>query len=247
MIHLGRSLRRLSLVCVAAVPLVAIGLSGAASASATREGTVLVVSGDNIYKTLSGGELATVFSLSLPKKAACPGDTMHDDWRYSTFFIPSTVDPGSLRFSMTGPANPGHDARISLYEVVDKPFLNKFLEPNDTSGKPGTIPPFPAFYFGKLPFDYLPSGTYLMGVACSDGNGTTRTYWDTQIEVSSSASAMTWKVVADQPKVLPSANRLGLVVWLSVIGAVLLVLAIAIWVSPWPRPKPDSEEHGEAS
>ena len=234
-----RTICRVAVFGAVLVPFVASTLAGAASATAQRQGTVLVVSGDNIYKTLSGGELATVFSLSLPKDAACPGDTMHDDWRYSTFFIPSTVDPGSLRFSMTGPANPEQDARISLYEIVDKPFLNKFLEPNDTSGRPGTVPPFPAFYFGKLPFDYLPSGTYLMGVACSDGNGTTRTYWDTRIEVSSSPTAMSWKVLPAQPKSLPAPNRRNLVVWLGAIGGALLVLAIAIWLSPWPRRKPD--------
>ena len=237
--------RTVSVLCraaLAALVVVPVGLAampGGASASAKREGTVLVVSGKNIYKTLSGGELATEFSLSLPADASCGGDTMHDDWRYSTFLVPSNVDPSSLRFSMTGPFNPQHDPRISLYRTDDRPFLNKFLEPNETAGKPGKIPPFPAFYFGKLPYDYLPSGTYLMGVACNDGQGTTRTYWDTQIQVTSSSTAMSWKVLPAQPKSLPAPNRRNLVVWLGAIGGALLVLAIAIWLSPWPRRQPD--------
>lgn len=199
--------------------------------AALREGSVIVVDAGDTRKTVSRGSHATPFSIRLPEGATCPGDSMHDDWRVQTFLVPITEDPGALTYTVavTGPDGPKDDARVSLYSTEGRPYVQQLLGANTAPGQPGEIPDLPALSFKRLPVDYLPTGDYRMGVACTDFEAKTATYWDTSVRITSSADAMTWTVIAEQPQTGDSSNGRWLSVLLVVLGAGLFGLAVVIW------------------
>jgi len=219
-------------VClVAAAVLLSLGMSATRADAAAREGTIIVVDASDTRRVLSDGEHGTAFSIRLPDDATCPGDSMHDDWRVQTFFVPATDDPGALTYTVavTGPDGPKDDARVSLYSTEGRPYVQQLLGANAAAGQPGEIPEFPALSFRRLPIDYLPTGDYLMGVACTDAESKTGTYWDTNVHVDSSPNSMRWTVTAAQPK---AGNGLGgrpLVIVLVVLGLVLVAAAVVLW------------------
>ena len=208
------------------------GVGGHSAVAATRAGQVVIVSSTNLLDPIDSGSHATSFSLRLPPDSTCPGDSMNDDWRLQTFVVPSSDDPGELTYYVTGPAGPEDDARVSLYTTEGRPFVDELLGANARPGLPGEIPQFPPLSFKRLPVDYLPTGSYLLGVACTDRDGRTQKYWDTTIELTASAASMEWRVVSEQPGSLGRGSRTGLVVLFTVLGVVLLLVAIVIWRRP---------------
>lgn len=221
------------------------GASTRAAEAASRAGQVVVVSAENSLQPEEAGEHTSTFSLRLPEGATCPGDSRNDDWRIQTFFVPTTDDPGSLTYYVTGPAGPEDDRRVSLYTVDGRPFVDELLAANARPGMPGEIPAFPAMSFKRLPVDYLPSGSYLLGVACTDRDGRTQKYWDTQVDVFQAPGAMNWRVTAQQPESLGEASRRWLVPVLIAAGAVLLAAAVLLWRSARTGQHHDEEAVGE--
>lgn len=222
---------RMRCAVVAVTAAVTVGFILTVANGATREGAAVVVDAADTRKSVSAGDHDTAFTLRLPTGATCPGDSMNDDWRVQTFVIPATDDPGMLTYTVavTGPDGPKDDARVALYSTEGRPYVHQMLGANAEPGHPGEIPMLPAFSFKRLPIDYLPTGEYLMGVACTDYASATQTYWATSIHINSSPTAMTWTVTAEQPASSGGSGSTFAVVLLVVLGAGLLGVAVVLW------------------
>lgn len=216
----------LSMTCA---PLATFALGARPSDAASDAGQVVVVSATDVRNPIEFGEHTTTFAIRVPDGAQCPGDSMNDDWRLQTFFVPSSDDPAELTYFVTGPAGPEDDRRISLYTAEGRPYVDELLPANDRPGLPAEIPAFPPMSFKRLPVDYLPSGSYLLGVACTDRAGKTQRYWDTSVEVLSGPGTMQWRITAPQPKALGSSTQPWLVPVLVVAGVLLFVAAVVLW------------------
>jgi len=199
------------------------------SDAASDAGQVVVVSATDLRNPIESGEHTTTFTIRVPDGAECPGDSMNDDWRLQTFFVPSSDDPAELTYYVTGPAGPEDDRRVSLYTADGRPYVDELLPANDRPGLPAEIPTFPPMSFKRLPVDYLPTGSYLLGVACTDRAGRTQRYWDTSVDVLSGPGIMQWRVTAAQPNSPGSSTRLWSVPVLVVAGVLLLLVAIVLW------------------
>ena len=202
--------------------------AGTAVAAARRSGDAEAVQANNRLRPFTEGTHESAFSLRLPRGATCPGDSMNDDWRVQSFVVPSTDDPGSLRYMVTGPEGPENDARVAIYTSEGRPYMNQLLGANSTPGQPGQIIESPSFSFKRLPIDYLPSGEYRMGVACTDGKGATAQYWDTLISIESSPTTMQWKVLQKAENLDKRSNTLWIV--LAVVCVLVLVGSVATFV-----------------
>ena len=112
-----RTVRRLvALVAVMATLVLQMQFAARpASAAASRSGDAEAVQANNRLRPFTEGTHESAFSLRLPRGATCPGDSMNDDWRVQSFVVPSTDDPGALRYMVTGPEGPENDARVAIY------------------------------------------------------------------------------------------------------------------------------------
>lgn len=213
---------RVSVVSLLALAATLLFPAAFAHAAGKREGDVVVVNALHRLKPLSEGSHDTAFSLRLPTGATCPGDSMNDDWRVQTFVIPSNEDPGALRYAVTGPEGPEHDARVSLYTTEGRPYVNQLLGANTAPGQPGQIVELPPFSFKRLPVDYLPSGTYRVGIACTDYQSVTAKYWDTLVQLTASPKAMHWTAL-NTPNATSAAGISTVWIVVIVAGAVVLL------------------------
>ena len=173
--------------------------------SPSDKGDVVIVDGSG--QPLTGAGSATIFSLRLPAGAACPGDSMHDQWRVQSFLVPTTVDIGTLEYNVIGPEG---DAQFALYTTADRPFTDQNLLPNAESGAPGIIAGLPTFYFAKFPVGILPAGTYRAGIACTLFRETA-IYWDTELVVTTSPddepAQFVWSLAGTPPNLDPSSEE----------------------------------------
>ena len=207
----GRRLPHVLVLGIMAV-LVPLATGHSAVAAATRSGDAEVVEAANRLRPVTAGTHESPFSIRLPQGATCPGDSMNDDWRVQTFVVPSTDDPGSLRYMVTGPEGPKDDARVALYTTEGRPYVNQLLGANSAPGQPGQIIELPAMSFRRLPIDYLPTGEYRVGVACTDYQGVTAMYWDTTILIESAPDAMSWKVLKTARNLDKGSNTIWIIV-----------------------------------
>ncbi|CAB4701300.1 MAG: hypothetical protein F2934_10325 [Actinobacteria bacterium] len=202
--------------------------AGTAVAAARRSGDAEAVQAKNRLRPFIEGTHESAFSLRLPRGATCPGDSMNDDWRVQSFVVPSTDDPGSLRYMVTGPEGPENDARVALYTSEGRPYMNQLLGANSEPGQPAQIIELPSFSFKRLPINYLPSGEYRMGVACTDGKGVTAQYWDTLISIESSPTTMQWRTLQKAENLDKRSNTLWIV--LAVVCVLVLIVSVATFV-----------------
>ena len=225
-----QTIRRLfaALALLAALPVAVQIPVGTAVAAARRSGDAEAVQANNRLRPFTAGTHESPFSLRLPRGATCPGDSMNDDWRVQSFVVPSTDDPGTLRYMVTGPEGPENDARVAIYTSEGRPYMNQLLGANSTPGQPGQIIELPSFSFKRLPIDYLPSGEYRMGVACTDGKGVTAQYWDTLISIESSPTSMQWTVLQKAKNLDKRSNTLWIV--LAVVCVLVLIGSVATFV-----------------
>jgi hypothetical protein len=144
---------------------------------------------------LAGGVSSTVFTLTVPDGAVCPGDSANDQWRLQSFVVPATVDPAELTF---GGNDPVGDGNWSLYGASTSPYVDELTEPNTMPGQPGRIPSIPALSFAVFPPDTLPDGEYRIGLACTLLREPA-IFWDTRLEVVSDPDdepgRMRWSVI----------------------------------------------------
>ncbi len=204
------SARRLSPRLVAGLAvMISFGLDATATWATVgppiHGGNVVVVEAENRTKAITNAKSATRFTLQLPADAKCPGDSAHDQWRFQTFIVPASVDPGTLDYGVIGPQ--GKD-QFALYGVNTNPVVDSLLQQNQAAGQPGVIPPIDPLSFAVFPPGTLPSGHYRLGVACTLARKTS-TYWDTEVVLTATPSdkpgQLIWRL-ASAPEVQPASN-----------------------------------------
>jgi hypothetical protein len=224
-----------TIVALVVVALVVVGVP-ASSVLATSAPTVdAPVDGGDVSVVdyyapedeLAGGVSSTVFTLTVPDGAVCPGDSANDQWRLQSFIVPATVDPAELTF---GGNDPVGDGNWSLYRASTSPFVDELTEPNTAAGQPGRISSTPALSFAVFPPTTLPDGEYRIGLACTLLRQPA-IFWDTRLEVVSDPrdepGQMRWSILdapatakvaiaASDPRVFP---RVMLAVSLVVLAA----------------------------
>ena len=147
------------------------------SITAQRAGDVSLVDADRRGAVLSKGGSTTEFSLSLPGKATCPGDSRNDNWRVQTFIVPADVDPGSIQY---GPNGPTGTHQWAFHDTVTSPVIEGLLVPNEQPGAEARVDTFPPMSFRVFPVGEIPPGSYRAGAACT-WFGATGPYWDTEM------------------------------------------------------------------
>lgn len=192
-------------------------------------GSVVVV--DERGSALSAGGSADLFTLRLPRGAACPGDSAFDQWRVQTFLVPVVDDPATLRYAVIGPDGAN---RYSLRNPNTSPYIHQLTRSNSAPGAPGAIDPLPYFSLDVFEPGALPAGRYRMGVACTYFRETA-SYWDVEIAISAdatdSAAGFRWTVVdAPAGAIVAGSTRSGTDAALLGI-AVLAVLIVVFRVS----------------
>lgn len=196
-----------------------------APAKEGRVGDATIVKEDS-SSGLAGGGSATSFGLKLPDGAACPGDSLNDDWRVSSFIVPETDDPGTFTFAAT---KPDGDGRYALYTLDTRSYVNRFTTMAESPGGPGPIDEVPVFNLGLYTGGRLAEGNYRIGLACTLYNDVYR-YWDTQIVVtavpSDQPAQLTWKLASGGSQ--GSDNSSFLFVPFVIVGAVVVLIAVLI-------------------
>lgn len=194
------------------------------SVLAARSGDVTVVDGDHADRPLTKGGSATEFNLRLPAGAECPGDSEHDDWRVQTFIVPADVDPGTLQYTVIGPAGLH---QYAIYDKYTQPIVDQNLIANDTAGSPARIDSFFPMSFAVFPPGEIPPGNYRMGVACT-WFGATADYWDTELVVSETPddqpAQLSWRL-ASAAADAPTSNGHSTRSWLA--PTIVTLLAVA--------------------
>jgi hypothetical protein len=213
-------------IAAAMVVVAAMSMAGSAVAAGTREGDVTIVDIEGSYGALQHGGSATLWTLRLPDNAACPGDSMHEDWRIQTFLVPASVETTTLRYDAQKPQGTG---KWPLYTDTTHPLTQVMLRPNDAAGKPGYVDAFPPMSFGVFPPGTLKDGTYKMGVACTYFRETAKV-WDTQIVITSSAGdkpgGFVWRLASAPASSTSNSSSLP---WLAIAaGSVVVVIVVLL-------------------
>jgi hypothetical protein len=159
-----------------------------------RSGDVVIIDAGNRQKDLGRGVSDTKWSLRLPDGAACPGDSMHDEWRVQSFIVPAAVDPATLTYESTKPAG---DLHFALYDYRTHPFVQQLTRANDVAGQPGIIGDIPTLSFAVFPPGTLPPGNYRIGIACTLARRTAQ-YWDAAVVLAADPAdqpgQLTWRL-----------------------------------------------------
>lgn len=201
-------------------------LTTPAAAADRRAGSVTVMKAEDPGTTRQSGVAGDRFILKLPVRAACPGDSLNDDYRIQTFIVPAADDPGSLVYESVKPAG---DGRWALHNQWGSRWVQKMTSPNSSAGAPGLIDEFPLVTLGYFSPGQLPTGTYRVGVACTFENATTR-YWDARMDITAGEAGgpLSWTVLDQAPYSAP--NGPG---WLGpfvvALAGFLLLFAGAYW------------------
>ncbi|MGH9084410.1 MAG: hypothetical protein ACRDYW_03060 [Acidimicrobiales bacterium] len=222
MIHDPATRRRARLVTRAAAigsavmcAITAFGVSPSgvpAAGAATSGGALTVITPDDgtpgAGSPITSGDDTTPFSLRPPSGGACTGDTATDGYFLQSFIVPVAVDPASLTFDAAGPLPQGigTDLRQPLLDVNGSPFVDKptLANPGSPRPKPGEIVDVPAFDFALFPDGSVPTGSYVIGLACTKGPAAPQQldrYFTASLDVVTDPAdpgAFTWSVAAGQ-------------------------------------------------
>lgn len=161
-------------------------------------GSVVITMPDNPARPIVSGDSNSVFSLTIPDGASCPGDTFYDDWRVQSFIIPAADDPGALRYGIIWPEG---DGLRSLYSAATMPYSQIVTGRGDGAGQPGPVVQPGPMTFSIYEAGLFPAGRYRIGLACTKYRETAA-YWDTEIVIEDDSEVQpggfTWSV-ADNP------------------------------------------------
>lgn len=202
--------------------LIAIVLTSVASwspaAYAVPGGVATVYKSDGSAPLNSGGS-ATLYGLALPKGARCPGDSAHPPYYHVfSYLVPQGTDPGTVSYKTTVPSKGlGLIAAGSYYGAINTArdtgqIINL---PNNFSWTRLT----PALLF----VNGVTSAVWSAGIACADGTGATKSFWNVDIRFSSTtadALGFTWSVVT------PVHSSSG-IPW-AVVGPLIVAVALAM-------------------
>jgi len=154
---------------------------------------------------LNSGNSGTAFTLRLPAGASCPGDSANDGYRWQTYMVPASVDPGSLQFGANGP-NPGGIGaafRQPLFDTTGSPIVQQQTQNAATPPGPGPIINIPDANYAVFSPGDIPAGAYNVGVACTLGPPSATqlsSYWNVTKTFTTNASGgpaqVNWSVGA---------------------------------------------------
>lgn len=169
--------------------------------AAAVDGGALTVNqgGSNPLVPITSGGSSTAFYLAPPSGAACPGDSATGGYRVQSYMVPSTVDPTTLTFGLTGPSPTGEgaDFRQPLWTSLGSTWVNKTTAV--TTGLLLNLPTI-SFAWATSGLTTLPAGTYNLGFACTKNAGAQLDkYWNVQLTVAASAGdplGFAWSVPA---------------------------------------------------
>ena len=195
----GSTIAALSVILSLAI--VTVGQTGsAAAAGGVDNGAMqfLTLAGSpNPGQVVTSGGSATVFSMSLPQNASCPGGaTGTPSYRWQTFMVDDAVDLATLTFT-SGPVSVGGAFAMPMYETgTGDPIINQ----NPASSPVGLIGVIPNSSFEALvPKGTVPAGNYKIGIACTTA-GATVGFWSLRIAVvadsKDSPAGFTWSLAA---------------------------------------------------
>lgn len=193
-----------------------------AAARGTDMGTAEVVVGGGSTDRITKGDSATPFSIRLPGKAECPGDSADGGYRVQSFLVPVKDDPGALTYRSVMPVGEG---RYALYDIHTNPYIQSLTAKATKQGGPGPIVNIPDLSFAVFPPGRLPAGRYTIGIACSLNNETVR-FWDIDIELEHDPddvpAQLRWRVLP-----APDSGEDERIVWPLAAGAAA-VAAVAV-------------------
>lgn len=223
---------RILAATVGAAIVVAV-LTTPVEAAERRAGSVTVMKADDPGTTKQSGAVEDRFLLKPPARAACPGDSLNDDYRIQSFIVPATDDPGALEYESLKPVG---DGRWALYNQWGSRWVQKMTSPNSGAGSPGLIDESPVLTLAYFKPGQLPAGTYRVGLACTYENATAR-YWDARIEFTpgDAGGPGSWTVLDQSPYSAPSGANWLVPLFVAIVGFVLL-FAGSFWLfSRGPR------------
>jgi hypothetical protein len=181
--------------------------AGTASAS-TLNGVATVAVPDGLQPLLSGGS-TTEFTVSLPSKSACTGDTANNGYHVYSYLVPQGTAVTSVSFiqhpasgfgffdnsgTYYGPAN----TAITTGEIINIP--NDFEWGPYVAAHPSALTSL--LYSGGT------SGVWEGGLVCANSSGVVTDNWNTEITFTASQSdpnGFVWSAVPGPSGSLPSA------------------------------------------
>jgi hypothetical protein len=149
-----------------------------ASASVVIGTAVLAAPGATASSPVPSGGSSTPFTVDLPPRAACPGDTAHDGYRVYSYLVPKGTDLSSVTFVDLPSAGYGLRFGGRYYGAVNTAIHTGQIIgiPNDFEW--GAL-------VGHVPLAALldgPSrGVWETGLACADTRGTLSNAWNAQV------------------------------------------------------------------
>ena len=154
-------------------------------------------------ESITSGGSATLFTLQLPERAACPGDSASKNWFFQSFLIPAADDPGAIKYGVVGPEG----TQFPLFAFDTRPLAHQLTQVSSTPDGPGVIPGLPGMNFAVFEPGYVSPGRYKIGIACTFWRQTAR-YWDTEIIFERTAddvpAELTWRLPDAAPFEPPS-------------------------------------------
>lgn len=225
MTHSRSLIGRVLIVIIGAALVVAV-LTTPAGAADRRAGPVTVMKVDDPGSTKQSGAVDDRFLLKPPARAACPGDSLNDDYRIQSFIVPDNDDPGALEYESLKPVGEG---RWALYNQWGSRWVQKMTSPNSGTGTPGLIDESPVLTLAYFKPGQLPAGTYRIGLACTYENVTAR-YWDARIEFTpgDADGSGSWIVLDQSPYSAPTGSS-----WLVPLLVAIVVFAVLFAGSFW--------------
>jgi hypothetical protein len=156
------------------------------------EGAATIVDANNPTKALRSGDGDTAFTFQFPAGFACPGDSMHDNWRFQTFMVPVTADVTTLDYGVIGPTGENQYALFAA-DASARSFAQVLTQANVVAGQPGLVAALPPLSFAVVAGEALPAGSYRIGYACTFF-GQTASYWHAEVVVTATSDDFAWRL-----------------------------------------------------
>jgi hypothetical protein len=210
-----RDLARICAVVSAALCVVTLGSSHDSSAAGVNAGALQVVvppGTANQGQPLTAGGSATAFELAPPAGASCKGDSATGGYRVQSYIVPASVDPSTLTFDSGGPIplGTGANLRFPLFSSGGgTPFVDQTTAVATAPGGGGLLtglPPFSFAAFGADGPNFVPAGTYNLGLACTLGAASATQqdrFWNVRmtfvVDPTDQPSGIKWTLAAAAP------------------------------------------------
>ncbi len=168
---------------------------GPAAAAIAESGTVRIA--NETGGPLSSGGSATVFAMTPPSGAACPGSGAGTpSYRWQMFFVAASVDASALAYA-SGPKPVAGGAFVS--PMYDSAGSNPVTNQNPSASPLGLISGIPTVSFSAFSPGNVAPGDYKIGFACTLA-GATVSFWSTTItvvtDIADAPARFTWTVGA---------------------------------------------------